>query len=100
MLIGLYALVLTLIGLGAVSWLALRILTWYSVTWKNRFKENKTENILPCCPQCGGNFGKWSGVITNKLPNNPSYPSLYGTYDQLTQSRTCNDCGYGDRRVM
>jgi hypothetical protein len=98
---GLAWLTTSVAALWASAWIISRAVVTSVTAYRKRHHEPPT--LTPpsaVCTQCGGAWGKWSELIVDTRPNNPTYPSLYGHHQTRSQVRTCTECGYGERRVL
>lgn len=69
--------------------------------YKNRNIEPPTKELPSnVCPIDAGTWGKWSAIYEERRVNDPSYPTIGGHHIVRSQTRTCEDCGYGERRVL
>lgn len=69
--------------------------------WRKRNVEKPTkEPPSMVCPMDAGTWGPWSAIYEERRVNDPTYPSISGHHIVRSQTRQCQDCGYGERRVL
>lgn len=101
MIEGLIWFVASVAAFCVIAWFLPHVFIDANRAWKKRnFEPPTTTPLSAACSQCGGAWGKWSAIHEDRIPNDPSYPSRYGTHALRSQTRQCGECGYADRRVL